>query len=61
MSRVEIKMQFPYVILTQYEHCTAADTTFHFIALNGLKSEEYYQSELGLNTRHANILNNWRP
>jgi len=27
VSKIEIKLQFPYLVQAQYEHCTAADTT----------------------------------
>ena len=26
VSKKEIKLQFPYVVPAEYEHCTAADT-----------------------------------
>ena len=29
MSKIEIKMQFPYVVPAQYEHRTAAETIYN--------------------------------
>ena len=29
-SKIEIKLQFPYVVQAQYEHRTAADTQLHY-------------------------------
>ena len=30
MSKIEIKMQFPYVVQAQYEHRTAADAHLQY-------------------------------